>query len=78
MRLRNTFLAIAVIGTAALSAGAASAQAYYGYYGPYDGPYYGYRGGSYYSYGADRANPSFSPRGFDQTNPRDQQLQGHN
>ena len=43
---------------------------------------YGYarpwRGGSYYSYGADRANPSFAPNGWDLDNPRDQQLQGHN
>jgi hypothetical protein len=49
---------------------------------PYGGYGYGYgrpwRGGSYYSYGADRANPSFSPNGWDLDNPRDQQLQGHN
>jgi hypothetical protein len=49
---------------------------------PYGGYGYGYgrpwRGGSYYSYGADRANPSLSPNGWDQDNPRDQQLQGHN
>jgi hypothetical protein len=51
------------------------------------GPVYGYgygyvrpawRRGSYYSYGAGRANPSLSPNGWDQDNPRDQQLQGHN
>jgi len=47
------------------------------------GPVYRYarpawRRGSYYSYGADRANPSLSPNGWDQDNPRDQQLQGHN
>jgi hypothetical protein len=47
------------------------------------GPVYGYarpawRRGSSYSYGADRANPSLSPNGWDQDNPRDQQLQGHN
>jgi hypothetical protein len=39
----------------------------------HDGPPYG---GSYYSYGADRANPSVSPNGWDMDNPRDQQLQG--
>jgi hypothetical protein len=44
----------------------------YGYVGP------AWRGGSYYSYGAGRANPSLSPNGWDQDNPRDQQLQGHN
>jgi hypothetical protein len=60
-----------------------------GPYAAYDapaplGPYgYGYsrpwrRSGSYYSYGAGRANPSLSPNGWDQDNPRDQQLQGHN
>jgi len=49
------------------------------------GPAYGYgyvrpawRSGAYYSYGAGRANPSVSPNGWDQDNPRDQQLQGHN
>jgi len=48
-------------------------------------PAYGYgyvrpawRSGSYYSHGAGRANPSLSPNGWDQDNPRDQQLQGHN
>jgi hypothetical protein len=48
--------------------------------GPYGGYGYGrpWRGGSYYSYGADRANPSLAPNGWDQDNPRDQQLQGHN
>src|SRR5258706_9218393 len=44
----------------------------YGYVGP------AWRRGSYYSYGAGRANPSLSPNGWDQDNPRDQQLQGHN
>ena len=62
--------------------------AYDGAYVAYDAvtpvvPYgYGYgrpwRSGSYYSYGADRANPSFAPNGWDLDNPRDQQLQGHN
>ena len=61
---------------------------YDGAYAAYDAvtpvvPYgYGYgrpwRGGSYYSYGADRANPSLAPNGWDLGNPRDQQLQGHN
>ena len=56
----------------------------FGYgYGPVFGYGYGYvgpawRAGSYYSYGAGRANPSLSPNGWDQDNPRDQQLQGHN
>ena len=57
-----------------------------GAYAAYDAaaPIYGYsygrpwRSGSYYSYGASRANPSVSPNGWDQDNPRDQQLQGHN
>jgi len=59
---------------------------YDGAYAAYDPavPIYGHgygtpwRGGSYYSYGASRANPSLSPNGWDQDNPRDQQLQGHN
>jgi hypothetical protein len=67
--IRTAFIAIAAIGTAALAASAANAQ-----YGMrHDGPPYG---GSYYSYGADRANPSVSPNGWDMDNPRDQQLQG--
>jgi hypothetical protein len=68
----------------------AMAPLYDGAYAAYDavtpiGPYgygYGYgrpwRAGSYYSYGADRANPSLAPNGWDLDNPRDQQLQGHN
>ncbi len=34
--------------------------------------------GSYYSYGADRANPSTDPSGYDLDNARDRQLNGHN
>ena len=65
-QIRNAVIALAAIGGAALVASTASAQ-----YAPYR-----YNGGPTYSYGADRANPSFSPRGFDQDDPRDQQLQG--
>jgi hypothetical protein len=75
--IQDALIATAVIGLAALTASAADAQYYaprYGAYG-YAQPYYG---GSYYSYGADRSNPSLSPHGYDQDNPRDQQLQGHN
>jgi hypothetical protein len=84
--IHNALIATAVVGLAALTASAADAQyapRSYGYVnGPYDNaqsytyvqPY----DGRYYSYGADRANPSFSPRSYDQDNPRDQQLQGHN
>src|SRR5262249_31988271 len=66
--IRTALIALAAIGTAALAASAANAQTAR-YYGPL--PY-----GSYYSYGADRANPSLAPNGWDQDNPRDQQLQG--
>jgi hypothetical protein len=38
--------------------------------------HYGPHGDSYYNYGADRGNPSIAPNGWDQDNPRDQQLQG--
>jgi len=71
--IHNALIAAAVIGAGALITSAADAQ-----YGPrgYDGPYAS-PGGRYYSYGADRANPSFSPHSFDQDNPRDFQLQGH-
>lgn len=68
-RIHNALIATAVVGLAALTASGASAQ-----YAP---RHHGWHG-SYYSYGADRSNPSFSPRGYDQDNPRDQQLQGHN
>jgi hypothetical protein len=37
-----------------------------------------YAPGSTYVYGADRANPSVSPNGFDQDSARDFQLDGHN
>jgi len=69
-RIQNALIATAVVGLAALSASGASAQ-----YAPRG---HGWHGGSYYSYGADRSNPSFSPQSYDQDNPRDQQLQGHN
>jgi len=72
--IHNALIAAAVIGAGALITSAADAQ-YYGppgYYGPYASPL----GGRYYSYGADRANPSFGPHSFDQDNPRDFQLQG--
>jgi hypothetical protein len=65
--LRSTAFALLAIGGTALIGSAASAQTPYGY-----GP----RAGSYYSYGADRANPSIAPNGWDQDNPRDAQLQG--
>ena len=80
-RIQNTLIATAAIGFVALAASAANAQyaGPYRAYGPYD--YYGERdrspmGGRYYSYGADRANPSFGPHSYDQDNPRDFQLQG--
>jgi hypothetical protein len=63
-------------------------SAYGGAYDSAHGGAYGYGGpsgfsrptapGSYYSYGADRANPSTDPSGWDQTNARDRQLNGHN
>jgi hypothetical protein len=55
---------------------AVAPAAVYGYGYGYARP--AWRSGSYYSYGAGRANPSLSPNGWDQDNPRDQQLQGHN
>ena len=72
---KHALIATAVIALSALTASTAIAQ-----YGPY-GPYRYYRGpipGSYYSYGADRANPSLSPTlgRWDLDNPRDFQLQG--
>ena len=67
--IRNTALALVAISGAALIGSAASAQAPYGVHGH---PY----GGSYYSYGADRANPSISPNGWNQDDARDFQLQG--
>ncbi len=66
--IRTAIIAMAAIGTAALTASAANAQSPMRHYGP--------RGGSYYSYGADRGNPSVAPNGWDADNPRDQQLQG--
>jgi len=71
--LRNTAIALMTIGGAALIGSAASAQTPYGPYG-YGAP----RAGTYYSYGADRANPSIAPNGWDQDNGRDFQLNGRN
>lgn len=75
MHIRNAMIATAALGLVALAASAADAQSYApgGYYGPYHSPL----GGRYHSYGADHANPSFAPHSFDQDNPRDFQLQGH-
>ncbi len=66
--IRTAFIAMAAIGTAALTASAANAQYAMRHYGP--------PSGSYYSYGADRANPSVAPNGWVVDNPRDLQLQG--
>jgi hypothetical protein len=66
--LRNAAIALLAIGGSVLIGSAASAQAPYRYGSPF--------AGSYYSYGADRANPSISPDGWDLGNPRDFQLQG--
>ena len=79
-RIHNALIATAVVGLTAFAASAADAQYAPRSYGYYNGPYEYSQpyGGRYYSYGADRANPSFSPRSYDQDNPRDQQLQGHN
>ena len=52
--IRTAFIAMAAIGTAALTASAANAQSAMRHYGP---P----QAGSYYGYGADRANPGRSP-----------------
>jgi len=67
--LRNTTIALMAIGGAALIGFVASAQTA----DRYDGAPYS---GSYYTYGAERANPSLSPHGWDQDNPRDFQFQG--
>ncbi len=75
--VQHALIATAAIALAALTASAANAQYTPRSYGPY-----GYSGGpapyagTYYSYGADRANPSLSPNGWDLSNPRDFQLQG--
>jgi hypothetical protein len=71
-KVRCFALALGGIGVVALMASTAEAQQYapYGYYGP------SYAPGLSYSYGANRANPSISPNGWDQNNPRDFQLQG--
>jgi hypothetical protein len=65
--IRNAFVAMAAIGVGALTVSAANAQAT---------SHGSWKHGSSYSYGADRANPSFAPYGYDQDNPPDQQLQG--
>jgi len=62
----------AVIALVTLTASVADAQYAPRPYGPYGSPY----AGTYYSYGANRANPSLSPNGWDLGNPRDFQLQG--
>jgi len=72
MRLHHALLAAAVVGAFATVASSADARRFMRSHDAYG------LNGSYYSYGADRANPSLSPRGMDQNNPRDQQLQGHN
>lgn len=68
--IHHALIATAGITLAALTASAADAQ-----YAPYYGAARPYAG-TYYSYGADRANPSLSPNGWDLGNPRDFQLQG--
>jgi len=75
--IRHALITTAVIALATLTASVADAQYAPGVRGPYgyyngSGPY----AGTYYSYGADRANPSLSPNGWDLGNPRDFQLQG--
>jgi hypothetical protein len=67
--IRNAAIALIAMSGAALIGSAASAQSSHGSYAP---PY----AGPSYSYGADRANPSMSPNGWDQDSPRDFQLQG--
>jgi hypothetical protein len=67
--IRTAFIAMAAIGTAALTASAANAQSAMRHYGPPQSDHY-------YSYGAEKANPSIAPNGWDVDNPRDQQLQG--
>lgn len=68
--IHHALIATAVIALAALTASSADAQ-----YAPGSYRYYPYAG-TYYSYGADRANPSLAPNGWDLGNPRDFQLQG--
>jgi hypothetical protein len=65
MRIREkAFGALAIAAAMTLTATVADARTYYRHMGPT------------YTYGADRSNPSISPNGVDQDNPRDQQLQG--
>ncbi len=83
-RIQNALIATAAIGLVALAASAADAQyVRYGHapyrYAPYGYAPYDYAepyAGTYYSYGADRANPSLAPNGWDLGHPRDFQLQG--
>lgn len=80
-RIQSALIATAAIGFVALATTAANAQyagpdGAYGPYGYYGEHYRSPMGGSYYSYGADRSNPSFGPHSYDQDNPRDFQLQG--
>ena len=88
MRIHHALIATAAIALTVLTASMADAQYVAGtgwryHNGPYPGygygPYAGYDRpyvGTYYSYGADRANPSLAPNGWDLGNPRDFQLQG--
>jgi hypothetical protein len=82
MRIRHALIATTAIALAALATSAADAQYAQNAAGPYGRPYayangpYSAYAGTYYSYGADRANPSLSPNGWDLGNPRDFQLQG--
>jgi hypothetical protein len=69
MRLHKVFAGIAALGIAALTVSAADARMRHMTRSDY---------ASYYSYGADKSNPSLSPHSYDADNPRDQQLQGHN
>jgi hypothetical protein len=74
--IRYAAVALMAIGGVVLIENAASAQAPpYGYGYGY-GYSYRYAPGSYYSYGANRANPGIAPNGWDLDNPRDFQLQG--
>src|SRR5690348_325300 len=63
----HALIATAVIALSALTASVADAQYAPGPYGPYRSYYRGPfpYAGTYYSYGADRANPSLSPNGWD-------------
>jgi hypothetical protein len=82
MGLRHALITTTAIALAASATSAADAQ-YAQYTAGPSGRSYPYvarpdslYAGTYYSYGADRANPSLSPNGWDQNVPRDFQLQG--